>query len=89
MFGSREMRRLTTKWTQGNHWPKRLEWLEIKNIRGWTGHRIEFKYPITAIVGENGSGSPFFTDCSVPTFLISLFPFYSSVTACFSFTALM
>ena len=33
--------------------------------------------------------SPFFTDCSVPTFLISLFPFYSSVTACFSFTALM
>ena len=32
---------------------------------------------------------PFFTDCSVPTFLISLFPFYSSVTACFSFTALM
>ncbi|WP_415977649.1 ATP-dependent nuclease [Bilophila wadsworthia] len=56
MFGSREMRRLTTKWTQGNHWPKRLEWLEIKNIRGWTGHRIEFKYPITAIVGENGSG---------------------------------
>ena len=22
--------------------------------------------------------SPFFTDCSVPTFLISLFPFYSS-----------
>mgnify|MGYP001347474647 CR=1 FL=1 len=53
---SREMRRLTAKWTNGTFWPKRLEWVEISGIRGWSGHRVEFKYPITAIVGENGSG---------------------------------
>lgn len=27
------------------------------------------------------AAATFFTDCPVPTFLISLFPFYSSVTA--------
>ena len=53
---SREMRHLSAKWANGVHWPKRLEWIEISGIRGWSGHRVEFKYPITAIVGENGSG---------------------------------
>ena len=53
---SREMRHLSAKWANGVHWPKRLEWIEISEIRGWSGHRVEFKYPITAIVGENGSG---------------------------------
>jgi len=33
-----------------------LEWLEIRSIRGWTGNRIDFDFPITAIVGENGVG---------------------------------
>lgn len=53
---SNEMRRLETKWLTGNGWPKRLEWLEIKNLRGWSGQRIPFNFPIVAIVGENGSG---------------------------------
>jgi recombinational DNA repair ATPase RecF len=56
MVRSREMRRLEAKWLPGTHWPKRLEWMEISGLRGWAGHRIEFKFPITAIVGENGSG---------------------------------
>lgn len=56
MAGSRELRRLEAKWLQGTSWPKRLEWMEISGLRGWTGHRIEFRFPITAIVGENGSG---------------------------------
>lgn len=50
------MRRLEAKWLQGTHWPKRLEWMEISGLRGWAGYRIEFRFPITAIVGENGSG---------------------------------
>jgi predicted ATPase len=50
------MRRLTRKWGGGGGWPKRLEWLEIVGLRGWTGQRINFAYPIVAIVGENGSG---------------------------------
>lgn len=56
MLVSREMRRLRTKWLAGTAWPKRLEWMELTNLRGWTGHRIEFGFPIVAVVGENGSG---------------------------------
>jgi predicted ATPase len=53
---SNEMRRLETKWHTGNGWPKRLEWLQIHRIRGWSDQRISFDFPIVAIVGENGSG---------------------------------
>jgi predicted ATPase len=30
--------------------------MEIGGLRGWTGHRIEFRFPIVAVVGPNGSG---------------------------------
>lgn len=53
---SSEMRKLQNKWSNGNHWPRQLEWLEITGIRGWTGQRVDFKFPIVALVGENGSG---------------------------------
>jgi predicted ATPase len=53
---SAEMRRLQNKWTAAAGWPRRLEWLEITGIRGWTGQRIDFQFPIVALVGENGSG---------------------------------
>jgi predicted ATPase len=53
---SNEMRRLETKWQTRNGWPKWLEWIEIKNIRGWTDQRVSLNFPIVAIVGENGSG---------------------------------
>ncbi len=56
MLMSREMRRLKSKWATGTAWPKRLEWMELTNLRGWSGHRIEFQFPIVAVVGENGSG---------------------------------
>ncbi|AKF08976.1 ATP-dependent nuclease [Sandaracinus amylolyticus] len=53
---SKEMRLLAKSWTNSVEWPKRLEWLEISGIRGWTGQRVEFAFPITAICGENGMG---------------------------------
>lgn len=53
---SSEMRKLQNKWQTGTSWPKRLEWVEITGVRGWTGQRIDFQFPITALVGENGSG---------------------------------
>lgn len=53
---SQEVRRLANKWATGAGWPKRLEWLEIAGVRGWAGQRIDFQFPIIAIVGENGSG---------------------------------
>lgn len=56
MHVSDEMRRLIKKWNGGASWPKRLEWLEVDGLRGWSGQRINFPFPIVAIVGENGSG---------------------------------
>jgi predicted ATPase len=56
MSNSNEMRRLQKKWASGSSWPKRLEWLEVSGLRGWAGQRINFPFPIIAIVGENGSG---------------------------------
>lgn len=53
---SNEMRQLQEKWITGTSWPKRLEWLELTNIRGWKGQRVDFSFPIVALVGENGSG---------------------------------
>ena len=53
---SNEVRRLERSWANETAWPKRLEWIEINGLRGWTGQRIEFRFPIVAISGENGSG---------------------------------
>lgn len=53
---SKEMRLLQKKWLTGQGWPKRLDSIEITNIRGWTGQRIDFTFPIVALVGENGAG---------------------------------
>lgn len=53
---SQDMRRLQNKWGTGAGWPKRLEWIEIEGVRGWSGQRVDFNFPIVAIVGENGSG---------------------------------
>ena len=53
---SSEMRLLASKWNAGASWPKWLEWLQIEGIRGWKGERVDFRFPLTVIVGENGSG---------------------------------
>lgn len=37
-------------------WPQFLESVEIAGLRGWTGQSVQFRYPVTAIVGENGTG---------------------------------
>jgi predicted ATPase len=53
---SKEIRLLQNKWQVNTNWPKRLESIEIHGVRGWTGQRIEFDFPMMAICGENGSG---------------------------------
>ena len=53
---SKEVRRLERAWQNETAWPKRLNWIEIQNLRGWAGQRIRFPFPIVAISGENGSG---------------------------------
>jgi predicted ATPase len=61
---SNDMRRLQAKWDGNTGWPKRLDWLEIKNLRGWAGQRIEFRFPIMAITGENGVGKSTVLQCA-------------------------
>lgn len=52
---SREIAKLKTAFDRGD-FPQHLEWIEIHGIRGWKGERIEFKFPIVCISGENRSG---------------------------------
>ncbi len=68
MPNSNEMRRLDTKWRQGNAWPQRLDWIEIKGIRGWAGQRFELRFPIMAVVGENGAGKTTVLQCAASVY---------------------
>jgi predicted ATPase len=52
---SKELRKLKKAWSKGG-WTQHLEWLEIQGLRGWNGERVDFKFPLVAIVGENGVG---------------------------------
>lgn len=41
---------------QGGQWPQFLERVDINGLRGWQGQVVQFKFPVVAIVGENGAG---------------------------------
>ncbi len=64
----REVTRLARRWQSGDGWPKRLEWIEISGIRGWTGQRFELKFPIMAVVGENGVGKSTILQCAASVY---------------------
>ena len=68
---SSAMRRLENKWNtrgDGNGWPQFLEWIQIKGVRGWDTQKIEFPFPIVAIVGENGSGKSTILQCAASVY---------------------
>lgn len=41
---------------QGGLWPQFIERVEISGLRGWQGQAVQFKFPVSVIVGENGAG---------------------------------
>ncbi|NFE96385.1 ATP-dependent nuclease [Clostridium botulinum] len=41
-------------------WKQFIKSITINNLRGWSGQTIEFRFPICAIVGENGIGKSTF-----------------------------
>ncbi|BAZ29432.1 hypothetical protein NIES4074_18780 [Cylindrospermum sp. NIES-4074] len=45
-------------------WPKFLDSVSIDGLRGWSGQSIRFPFPVTAIVGENGTGKSTFLKAS-------------------------
>lgn len=65
---SREMRRLQNKWDQQTGWPQRLDWIEIEQLRGWTGQRFSLSFPIMAVVGENGAGKSTVLQCAAAVY---------------------
>jgi hypothetical protein len=50
---NKQMRLLQHKWKSQKGWPRRVKWLEINGLRGWTGQRADLVFPIMAICGEN------------------------------------
>ena len=49
----------------GNQWMQFINSIKIDNIHGWSGQEIRFKFPIVAIVGENGIGKSTFLKAAV------------------------
>jgi len=37
-------------------WKKFLNKITLTNLRGWSGQTVEFRFPVCAVAGENGSG---------------------------------
>src|SRR5262245_57835854 len=68
MANSPEMRRLTSKWKSGTGWPRKLESMEIKGLRGWKGHTFRLDYPIMDLVGENGAGKSTVLQCAAAVY---------------------
>lgn len=54
------LRRLTSDWdTAGSgssDWQQFLSSIRVTGLRGWNGEPIDFRFPIVALAGENGSG---------------------------------
>lgn len=65
---SDEVRRLGAKWQTGTGWPLRLEYIEIDGVRGWSGERFSFPFPIMAVVGENGAGKSTVLQCAAAVY---------------------
>lgn len=62
------VQKLQNRWQKGNGWPKRLKWLQIEGLRGWVGQQFECKFPIMAIVGENGCGKSTILHCAASVY---------------------
>lgn len=46
-------------------WKQFINSIKITNIHGWNGQEIRFRFPVVAIVGENGIGKSTFLKASV------------------------
>lgn len=62
----RELNELFKAYNQGNGgWQNFLKSIKISNIHGWNGQEVVFRFPIVAIVGENGIGKSTFLKAAV------------------------
>lgn len=54
-----EVGELRKQFSEGK-WKKFIKSITINNIHGWNGQRIDFNFPVCAVVGENGIGKSTF-----------------------------
>lgn len=58
-----EITQIMNKFRNGSsnsEWKNFIESIKITNIHGWTGQEVQFRFPVVAIVGENGIGKSTF-----------------------------
>lgn len=75
-----EINEIRKQFANGN-WKLFLKSVKLTNLRGWTGQKVVFRFPVCAIVGENGIGKSSFlkaaacayTNKSGPTYYPSSF----------------
>lgn len=51
-----EIKKIRDKFQEKRNWPQFLESIKISGLRGWNGETVDFRFPVVAIAGENGSG---------------------------------
>ena len=61
-----EIQEIMRQFEHGNgEWKLFLNSIKIENIHGWAGQELVFKFPVVAIVGENGIGKSTYLKASV------------------------
>ncbi|WP_379134601.1 ATP-dependent endonuclease [Paenibacillus sp. sgz500958] len=61
-----EIQEIMRQFNQGNgEWQQFIKSIKINNIHGWTDQEMFFKFPIVAVVGENGIGKSTFLKAAV------------------------
>lgn len=61
-----EIEQLFRQFDHGDgEWQKFIKSIKITNIHGWTGQEMQFKFPVVAVVGENGIGKSTFLKAAV------------------------
>lgn len=61
-----EIEQLFRQFDHGDgEWQQFIKSIKITNIHGWTGQEMQFKFPVVAVVGENGIGKSTFLKAAV------------------------
>jgi len=62
----REIQEIMRQFDHGNgEWQQFIKSIKINNIHGWTNQEMNFRFPVVAVVGENGIGKSTFLKAAV------------------------
>ncbi len=59
-----EVQKIKRRFDKREGWPQLLNYMTINGLRGWSGEKINFNFPIAVISGENGSGKSTILKCA-------------------------